>query len=469
MPPMAVTPIVPAVPEPLHHVELPAKPPRAAASKRPASKTIVQTPLPPGTVAAPATREADAVVARAKDVPPPWAKPLAEDDRIDVLRRLPELSLIEGIVSWEAWGDLDRRVREDKERFIDNVISARGDLATLPFRKGAACKLDQPTAANLGRSSRAIRRLLGSSPVRLAATRNAAAESEAWAFSSYHVQSLLTKEPAVADPSALPAVEQVLAGEAAPARQGMVQYLRGRSYATAALARRAVFDPAEVIRRDAIEALRGKAADDYLPVLVAGFRHPWPRINQNAADAVVGLNVAAAVPALVRELDATDPAAPFEAEKDGERFRAVREMVRLNHHANCLLCHAPSFASSDPVRGPVPSPLEPLPVLQQYYGDRLPSRGLVVRADVTYLRQDFSEVLPVDTPGPWPKEQRFDFLVRTRRLADGEGIPATCGPAVPAANHVAAAYALRQLTGLDGGYSAAGWQAVLADRTPTSK
>ena len=39
----------------------------------------------------------------------------------------------------------------------------------------------------------------------------------------------------------------------------------------------------------------------------------------------------------------------------------VQELVRVNHLANCLLCHAPSFQRGDLVRGAVPTPGLPLP------------------------------------------------------------------------------------------------------------
>src|SRR5262249_3386870 len=64
-------------------------------------------------------------------------------------------------------------------------------------------------------------------------------------------------------------------------------------------------------------------------------------------------------------------------------------------------------------RGFVPSPDTPLSPV--YYADRSRSgSGLFVRADVTYLRQDFSLMQEMAEPKRWPKEQRFDFLVRNR-------------------------------------------------------
>ena len=60
---------------------------------------------------------------------------------------------------------------------------------------------------------------------------------------------------------------------------------------------------------------------------------------------------------------------------------------------------------------PLPSPLE---------GYRQSSPDLMIRIDVTYLRQDFSALLPVADAHPWPDSQRFDFFVRERKLTDEE-------------------------------------------------
>jgi hypothetical protein len=52
-----------------------------------------------------------------------------------------------------------------------------------------------------------------------------------------------------------------------------------------------------------------------------------------------------------------------------------------------------------------------------YYAEQ---SGLFVRADVTFLRQDFSVVQPVTNPLKWPGQQRFDYLVRTRTATPAE-------------------------------------------------
>ena len=99
----------------------------------------------------------------------------------------------------------------------------------------------------------------------------------------------------------------------------------------------------------------------------------------------------------------------------------VRELVRVNHHRNCLLCHAPGNTgnvSPDTLTAEVPVPGQPLTPPSSGYDST--QQEILVRLDVTYLRQDFSALQPVADANPWPEMQRFDFLVRTRTLTDEE-------------------------------------------------
>jgi len=70
--------------------------------------------------------------------------------------------------------------------------------------------------------------------------------------------------------------------------------------------------------------------------------------------------------------------------------------------SNCLLCHAPSSGEKEPIRALVPEKGKELPV--EYYESR---KGTFVRADVVYLKQDFSVMQPVEKAAPWPSVQRF--------------------------------------------------------------
>src|SRR5262249_15298183 len=108
-------------------------------------------------------------------------------------------------------------------------------------------------------------------------------------------------------------------------------------------------------------------------------------------------------------------------EVEKKKLPVVREMVRVNHHRSCLMCHAPGnkeTVSPDTLTAQVPVPGEPLPTPSQGYANSVPD--LLVRVDVTYLRQDFSLMQAVEDANPWPEMQRFDFLVRTRVLTEEE-------------------------------------------------
>jgi hypothetical protein len=116
----------------------------------------------------------------------------------------------------------------------------------------------------------------------------------------------------------------------------------------------------------------------------------------------------------------------------------------------------------------VPLPTEPLPKPSQggYESTPPPSPDITVRLDMTYLRQDFSMMLPVENAHPWPEMQRFDFLVRTRVLTDKEATEIQqqlekreSGQLPP--NHRAALFALRELTGRDAEPTALAWRKLL--------
>ena len=57
-------------------------------------------------------------------------------------------------------------------------------------------------------------------------------------------------------------------------------------------------------------------------------------------------------------LDDPDPRAPVVWEENKKRVQEVRELVRVNHHRNCLLCHAPANTgnvASDTLTAAVPA------------------------------------------------------------------------------------------------------------------
>jgi hypothetical protein len=269
--------------------------------------------------------------------------------------------------------------------------------------------------------------------------------------------------------SRIAALMQVLAPEAASLRLGLVKYLSAVAHveATRALARLAIFSAEEEVRRAAVDCLKVRRERDYTDIVLAGLRYPWPAVARHAADAVIKLERTDLVPQLVALLDEPDPRAPALQEVNEKQVPVVRELVRINHHQNCLLCHAPGntgAVSPETLTAEVPIPGQPLPSPGEGYRNTSPD--LVVRIDVTYLRQDFSAYLPVADANPWPEMQRFDFLARTRVLSEDEAASYRKAlgneePGRPSPYHRAVLAALRELTGLDAEPTAAGWRRLL--------
>ena len=224
-----------------------------------------------------------------------------------------------------------------------------------------------------------------------------------------------------------------------------------------------MFDVAEEVRTEAAEVLKSRPADEYRHRLLDGLRYPWAPASYFAAQALISVNDKESIGRLVALLDKPDPSLPF-INEDGVIVR--RELIRINHFRNCVLCHAPSQSQTDLVRGVVPKPGSPIPAT--YYKR---SHGTFVRADVVYLRQDFSMMHEVENADPWPKRQRFDYIVRVRELSQEEREEAAINDetmthrnlAIPASfpQRQAILLALRELTGQNAGESSEDWRALL--------
>ena len=213
------------------------------------------------------------------------------------------------------------------------------------------------------------------------------------------------------------ALMQMLAPTSASVRLGLVKYLSTVSHvdATRAIARLAIFCPEDEIRQAAVDALKVRREKDYTDILLQGLRYPLPAVARRASDVIVKLERTDLVPQLLEALEEADPRAPVTKEIDKKATPVVRELVKINHHRNCLLCHTPGNTANVPAEAltaGVPVPGEPLPSPSLGYESSVPE--LLVRIDVTYLRQDFSALQAVEDANPWPEMQRFDFLVRTR-------------------------------------------------------
>ncbi len=171
------------------------------------------------------------------------------------------------------------------------------------------------------------------------------------------------------------ALMQILAPESPDMRLGLVKHLSGVSYAdaTRALARLAIFSAEDEVRQAAVDALQVRRERDYTDMLVRGLHYPWPAAAKHTADAVAKLGRTDLEPQLVALLDEPDPRIPTTQKIDDKSTLMVRELVRVNHHRNCMLCHSPGNTdgvSADTLRGPIPLPNEPL----ERAGQRLSSR-----------------------------------------------------------------------------------------------
>jgi HEAT repeat protein len=319
------------------------------------------------------------------------------------------------------------------------MIDQRADLAGLPLRRGTACRLPRAAAAHFDDSAKILRGKV-SRPDELRMTLADESKQNKW----------LKKET-------VPVLMQMLTPEVAPVREVLVEHLSRIPHkeATAALTQLALFDLHPQVRARAINALSDRPVKEYRGALLKGFEYPWPAVADHAAEALVALKMKDTVPNLAMLLDKPDPRAPYGKPNTNQRF--VKEMVRVNHLRNCLLCHAPSFQAQDKVRGVVPPTNQPLS--PAYYA---PATGIFVRADVTYLKQDFSRMLAVAKPGKWPAVQRFDFFVRERFATERDQRERIARrKAGPYEQQEALVFALRELTGRDPGPTVADWKAFV--------
>ncbi len=249
--------------------------------------------------------------------------------------------------------------------------------------------------------------------------------------------------------AAVPCLRQMLPGEVAAVRGAACEAYRRTPGPAAldALVAVAAFDTDFDNRAAAVDALAERDPAEVAAKLAELLDYPWTPAVEHAAEALVALKLLPATPSLVAELRRASAEAMSVA-VGGATHAVRREVVRVNHARNCVLCHAPSTDMNDFVRGALPDPTKPLGGPTAYYD----TSKVFVRADTTYLRQDFSVVQPVPNPGPWPSHQRFDYLVALRQAKASE-------PAADDAGRAAALlFALRGLTGADRGTTAASWE-----------
>ncbi|MFO0964382.1 MAG: hypothetical protein U0793_02175 [Gemmataceae bacterium] len=437
--------------------------------------------------------------------PAPDAAPLVPPWRVDDLATAPEIRFQKFAVSArEERARLIRNMTDDQDKdaermahgiakinhlnkegrdhFLRVLLKSRPDLAGLPFAMDDACRTSKGDAEQFLRAVGKVRGAMVADGSKEGGPEDPAkqAADEARAFWERYENRL--KETAGAVPmgpaqsrARIAALMQMLAPDSVAKREGLIRHLAGikEREAATALTRLAVFSPEAELRDAALAALKARRDEVDAAILLHGLRYPWPAVAKQAAEAIVKLERRDLLPEAANVLDEPDPRAP--ALRGGKRV--VREVVRLNHHHNCLLCHAP--ANTPDVKldelgrsrenitvGAVAIPGQPLPAPSFGYNPGA-SPDTFVRVDVNYLRQDFSLMQPVKNADPWPAMQRFDFLVRTREVSEKEAKDYQAwhdsqGADYRAPNQAAALRALRSLTGRDGVEpTAAAWRKVL--------
>jgi hypothetical protein len=280
---------------------------------------------------------------------------LAEDDLRRQLVRIPEIGLDRARLPNLVW--------EHKQQQEASMASyGEPDLSPAPLydlypginglaiRHGREAQLDSRRAATLDALSRKLRVYVARlAPADPQGKRPGAAQLRAVMYAE-----MRGRKPEWLRPEAIPVLMQMLTSEDVLLRRLLVEILAEIKHAsaTSALARRAVCDLDADVRAFAIDALRNRPREEYRDVLLRALRHPLPMLADHAAEALVALDVRDAVPSLVAMLKEPDPAAAYPG-RDGRPL--VREVVRTNHLANCLLCHPPSVTYTDPVPGVVPN------------------------------------------------------------------------------------------------------------------
>jgi hypothetical protein len=407
-------------PAPPHHADPVATPTvqKATESEPPEWKSLVPPPArptPPVAAGSPPVPVAPEDAAAAETTPQPTDPSPSPHDSLSSSELLADLQASARSIDLSTVDGTSARLlakcaddRLNGARIVD-LVAHRPDLTGLPLRAEAAWRQAPESAKYLGEISIEVRgaqaeadRLKQRSDDDSSYDR----QNERDARLIHSIEDLA----ACADDKIAPGLAQMLCVETVPVRLELTRVLAGVKGRTAslALAQQALFDVTPEVRTAAIKALKDRPREEYRQALLDGFRYPWPPVAGHAAAALTAVDDRAAAKDLTKLLRLPDPLAPMFTEN---KKWVKAELVKVNHLRNCLLCHAPSSSREDPVRGFIPEPGEEIPVA--YYAE---AKGNFVRADVTYLKQDFSVMESVPNSGKWPSMQRFDYLIRRREL-----------------------------------------------------
>ena len=327
------------------------------------------------------------------------------------------------------------------------LLLRRAEFQGLPIRTNGSCLLDLAAAETLDRLKTKLHAVVDHTPAQ------ELAEAVRKAL-------LVEGRDEWLRGDAVPCLVQMLQARPAAVRKVLIDALAQikDERATRALARRAVVDLHPRLRELAARALEGRPREDYAPVLLQGLRYPWSPLATHAAEALVFLDDKQSVPQLEALLRQPDPRLPFAVREGGKETLVVREVVRIHHENNCMLCHPPVAGDGKGlVQGWVPGSDRMItrpsrsPAFGGGYGFGADWKQTNVHADTTYLKQDFSVLQPATDKDGKASAQRFDYLVRVRRATPQEVQRAAELKAVrsPTESQEALLFALRELTGKD--------------------
>lgn len=321
---------------------------------------------------------------------------------------------------------------------LKGLLADRPELNELPLVMGDDCYLDSGNGESLKRVSENLGRALANFDGFASRDKS---NNDTWRYLVLKnaIDQGLRRD---SNDQILRTMDQILQIDHPRLRMELIEFLRdsGDEEAIDLLARRAKYDLAPEIRYAATEALAEFDAESTRKHLLEGLKYPWAPVAQHAAEALVQLKDDGAIDSLVQLLREPSPTIPVKGD-DGQYFK--REVVAINHLNNCLLCHAPSTGLADNGRALIPNSERPL--TRSYYEG---TNGAFVRADTTYLRQDFSVMQPVSSPREWPEEQRFDYVVVNRKLTNEQARSEFANVRrAPNIHREAVLFALRKLTG----------------------
>ena len=370
--------------------------------------------------------------------------------------------------------EIDRRMKEMDSKYVDlskpeeplrEYLDSRDDLAGLPLVMGKECRSDFKQSLSLSTVSDKLGNTLsrfdafGSRAIAAATRGGQGGQGGAGGGTTGAIGELVKMREqqvhaAIASCNNLPdkdqalrTLEQMLQVDSSTIRINLVNDLKnhGTAEAVRMLVDRAKYDFDSQVRVAAVNALKELKQTNSESVrtqLMDGFDYPWHVVAEHSAEALVALDDKQVLPRLLEQLRKSDPRLPFQR---GDEL-IQRQLVAVNHLKNCLLCHAPANRADRLGVARVPSWGKRLS--HQYYKSHSDNSGGFVRADVTYMKQDFSVMQEVEDAAPWPTNQRFDYVVQERTINAEEAEAANAELSeMPNRNRESVIFALQQLTG----------------------